>query len=472
MFHLSIRSVTNVTRFKPLDRSTLESRSKERWRRIALTTVGSGGARGVSILVGILSVPLLLQYLGAERYGLWMTISSVIALLGCTDLGLSNGLLNAVSEAHGRDDHRAAAEYVASAFFLLLAIALVMVSGFVAICPWVSWTKLFHISSTQATAEVGPALFVFIGCLLAGLPLAVIPQAQAGYQEGFLNTLWEGLGSLLALAGIYLSIFLNAGLPWLVLAIMGAPVVTGGWNGLVLFGFRRPWLRPRWQRLTSRAIKKVFRLGLFYLVLQIAVFMNYSSDNLIAAHCFGPAAVTEYAVTMKLFSLQALLSAIALAPLWPAYGEAMARGDYAWVKKTFIRSLWATFLFSMAGAILLLLFGTRLLELWVGPQVQPSFLLLAGCGAWSVIGACGNALAMFLNGVHVLRLQMVIALTVGVTNLGLTFLLISYIGLAGIIWGTVLAYVLFAAIPYAVIVPRLLKQMQQPAVAIIREAPG
>lgn len=64
-----------------------------------------------------ISVPLTLRYLGTERYGLWMTISSVIAVLGFSDLGLNNGLLNGISQANGTNDRELARRYVSSAFF-------------------------------------------------------------------------------------------------------------------------------------------------------------------------------------------------------------------------------------------------------------------------------------------------------------------------------------------------------------------
>lgn len=114
-----VRQITSVARLKPFETSTLEGRSKERHQRIALAALTSMATKGVALLTMLISVPLTVSYLGAERYGLWMTISLVIAILVFADLGLGNGLLNAVSEANGRDDREAAREYMSSAFFML-----------------------------------------------------------------------------------------------------------------------------------------------------------------------------------------------------------------------------------------------------------------------------------------------------------------------------------------------------------------
>lgn len=92
----------------PFDTATPEGRSAERYRRIAWSTVSSVLARSTAIAASFIAVPLVLGYLGDERYGMWLTISSLIAVLGPLDLGIGYGLMQTVSEASGRDDRDAA----------------------------------------------------------------------------------------------------------------------------------------------------------------------------------------------------------------------------------------------------------------------------------------------------------------------------------------------------------------------------
>src|SRR5579871_566674 len=98
--------------------------SKERYRRAALTGAASIIQRGLTIVISLVSVPLTIHYLGPERYGVWLTISSILVWLALTDFGLAGtALINVISEAHGRDDKRTAQEYVASAVWCLTGIA-------------------------------------------------------------------------------------------------------------------------------------------------------------------------------------------------------------------------------------------------------------------------------------------------------------------------------------------------------------
>ena len=59
------------------------------------------GARGTKILTAFLAVPLTIGYLGRERYGMWMTMSSLLTMLVIVDLGISDGLVNPLAEAVG-----------------------------------------------------------------------------------------------------------------------------------------------------------------------------------------------------------------------------------------------------------------------------------------------------------------------------------------------------------------------------------
>src|SRR4051812_23716437 len=119
----------------PADASAPAGRFPERFRRIRPTTPKPIAARGVGVSPPLITVPLTLHYLGAERYGLWATLSSLIALASFADFGLGNGLLNALSSAHGRDDREAGAREVSTAFILLLAVAATLCVAFLLAYP-------------------------------------------------------------------------------------------------------------------------------------------------------------------------------------------------------------------------------------------------------------------------------------------------------------------------------------------------
>jgi O-antigen/teichoic acid export membrane protein len=457
---LHARSAVTLLRLRPFDAATLDGRSKERYRRAALTTVASGCARAVSLGTMLITVPLTVRYLGAERYSLWMTISSVVAMMAFADFGIGNGLLNAISETHGRDDHKEAARYVSSAFFMLGGIGAGVVLITAAAYRIIPWASIFNVKSALAIHEAGPACATFVFCFALSLPLGVVQRVQLGYQEGYGTHAWMSVGSVLGLVGVLVAIHMRAGLPWLVLGMAGGPVAASVMNGLVLFGAQRPWLRPRIGNARSLAAKTILSTGLMFFIMQISMTIGYQADNLVIAQVLGAEKVAQYAVPFKLFSIAPALLAMIMMPLWPAYGEAITRGDRAWVLKTLRRSLMLGLGISIPINAVLIAFGLQLVHGWVGPQISPPAALFWGLGIWGVLTGINWPFAMFLNGINAVRFQAVCAALMAVSSISLSIFLTRRIGLPGTVCAMIAAQILCVLVPIAAYMPRLLSRIE------------
>ena len=341
---------------------------------------------------------------------------------------------------------------------MLTVVALALAAIAVVALPRVPWPALFNVVSPQACAEAGPAMSVFAACFLVGLPLGVVPRIQLGHQEGYINSLWQAAGSVGGLAAVLVAIRLGLGLPWLVAGAAGAPLLASLLNAAVLFR-RRPALRPSRASVSRATLRRLVHLGSLFLVLQIAAVLIFLSDNLIIAHLLGAAQVPEYAVPARLFGFAPLLVGMVLGPLWPAYGEARARGDMPWIRRTLGRSLRLALLATGIPAFILVLFGRPLLHLWVGAAVAPGFPLLLGLGVAVVLGSCGDAVAAFLNGISAIRFQAVTATLTALVAIAAKLILGLNAGIVGVVAGTVLAYAACTALPMCVYVPRELRRL-------------
>lgn len=441
-----IRQIHSVLRLKPFDTSTDEGRSKERYRRVVLTAGGAFVYKVITILTGLISVPLTVKYLGTERYGLWMTISSTISFLTFADLGIGNGLLNAVSKSHGMDDRADAVQSVSSAFFMFLGIAFFLFLIFIGIYSCVPWQRIFNVTSDVAVRESGPAMAVLIIVFLINMPLGIIQRIQMGYQEGYKNQLWLSGGAVFGLAGVLAAIYFQAGLPWLVLAISGGPLLATLLNGFFLFTFSRPWLFPRWKYFNLLSSKELIKVGLIFFLLQFFTLLGGSIDNIIIAQALGAAAVAGYDITKKLFMLTQINQFI-IQPLWPAFGEAMARKNYKWARRTLIRTLKFSLITGALVALPLLMFGKPIISFWVGPELVPSFSLLIGFFFWVFLVNYGGTMSVFLNSGSLVGKQCVFIGAAAIVSVILQVSLCSVWGVAGVIWATLIGYGVFYTIP-------------------------
>ena len=184
--------LTGLLRPSPADDSTEKGRAKGRQQRVILAMTASSGARVISMATGFIAVPLTLNYLGSERYGLWMVISSLAMAMNFADLGLGNSLVNTLAEAHGRRDRAAARVQVSTAFFLFTGIALSLLIAFWSVYPFVDWARAFNVQTPEAAREIGPALWCFVVCVLAGLVVGIVSRIELAYQKAAEAFIKEG----------------------------------------------------------------------------------------------------------------------------------------------------------------------------------------------------------------------------------------------------------------------------------------
>jgi O-antigen/teichoic acid export membrane protein len=440
----------SLIRLRPFDLSTIEGRSNERLRRVFWTATTSALAKAVNTLTILVSVPITLGYLGTERYGLWMAITSIVAFLGFADLGIGNVILNLVSESNGRNDVEAARKCISSALFMLIWISAGLACLFVFIYPHVGWDQFFNVSSSIAKKEAGPAVAIFVACFLVNLPLSIIPRIQMGYQEGYVSSLWQGISNSLGLAGLIAIVHLRAGLPWLVLVITGSPALGNLLNGIGLFVFQRPWLVPRRQDISALIAKQIVWVGFLFLVLQVTNAITYSADNIIIARVLGPEAVTNYAVPSKLFTLVPTTLSMFLTALWPAYGEASARGDDAWAQKTLVKAVLATFVLCLLSSLFLLAFGEKILQIWTDSRVMFSLSLMIGLGVWTTLSSVITAIGLFLNAIDKVGFETTFALLTAFFATLAKVLLARSVGLPGVVWSNIAVSAFLMLIPYTI----------------------
>ena len=442
-----------------------DARAARRHRRIGATAAAALVSRALSMVLALATVPLTLNYLGPERFGIWVTISAVIAILALTDLGIANGLLNALTQSLAHGKTALARRQIASAMLLLAGIAATLAAGFALTVPVIPWADLLGAATAEGRSEVTPAVLAWVLCFLLGLPMSVAVQVRWARQEGYIAHLVAAAGNLAAFVALVGAIAARQGLPVLVLSMAGPPLLVSAAHGLFLFGRTLPGLRPTLRLAERRVGIELLRAGILFFVIQVSMALAFTSDTLILTAMIGPVAAAEYGVVGRLFMIPAGIVAIVLSALWPAYGEAAAVGDVIWIRRALGRSLGATLSIALPAAVLLIAFAQPIIESWAGSSVTPPPALVLGFGVWVILSAIGSSIAMLLNGVGEIRVQAAWAMAMAAANVALSVVLTDAIGTAGVIWGTVLSYGALTIVPLVAYVPRVLARLERPASA-------
>jgi O-antigen/teichoic acid export membrane protein len=436
-------------------RSSGRGRSYLRYRGILLGGGLAGVSKAITLLTVAISVPVTVKYLGPDRYGMWMTISSLLAVLTFADLGIGNGLVSAIASSQGRDDSPAVVRLVSSAFYMLVAISIGILLVFASLYSLVSWDRVFAVHNLDAAKEAGPSVLAFVFCFAVGLPFTVVQRLQTGLQESWRSSLWQAGGAVLALSGIVIAVRLHLGVAALVVAVSGGPVLAGVLNTFIEFLSRRPELHPKVANVDFQTMKTLIRSGGIFVALQMCLVVGTGSDSLVIAQIDGASGVSSYSVMYKLFTIATVFT-LFVVPLWPALGEALARGDYDWARLAMNRAIALCLGAGILLAILLLLFAQTIIKVWAGAAVVPEMALVGGFAAWILVVAYGGPLCTLLNNKQYLGLQLKYFAFASILALFLKVPLTYWIGPAGVVWATVVTNFLFFCLPAGALVRKIL----------------
>jgi len=405
---------------------------RERYRRVSVTASATLVQKALTIVISFVSVPLTVHYLGPERYGVWLTISSILVWMAITDFGLAgNALINVLSEAHGKDDRKAAQEYTSSTVWALSAVAALFAIVSIVSFRFIPWSSVFKVS-TVPSHELELACGLTLAFFIIGLPLSVQHSIYSAYQDGFLSNAWGITINLSSLVVLVIVTNFHGGLPQLVLALSGTRTVLGLINVYYMFFKRYRWLLPVYSAVRWHCLRRLFKLGAKYFVIQLGALGMYQSQPMIITQILGPAKVLIFVVAQKIITLPMDLVYMATAPLIPAFGEAKARNNWKWIKSAYRNVTLVSVAVGVSITLAIAVVAKPLIRVWAGPEALPDTSLILWLTLYNVIGV-----ALMASGQLLIGVEKVNALAVSVTLCSLSIIGVGIVscywsGLSGV----------------------------------------
>src|ERR1019366_8876880 len=337
--------------------------------------------KGIALATSFVAVPLTVRYLGAERYGVWVTLTSVLGWLTIFDLGIGNTAINSVAEALAHEDFQTARLRINTAYLTLAAVAAVLGLGLAAAWHWISWPLVLGAQVGTNSDEITQSAAILCFVVLANFPLAVTSRILGACKKVTLANYWSSAASLLSLLLLVIATRLHAGLAGLVLAFSGSTLLVGTLSAAWLY-HHFEWLKPTFRGIRRKNISELLSGGVPFFAVQISGLILFQTDNIIIAQILGAGAVTPYSVTWKLFSYASLISTISIPSLWPAYADAFARRDFGWIRKTYWYNIRVVVGLTLVVVAILMFIGRRFIALWAGSAAEPSIGLVVAMAAW------------------------------------------------------------------------------------------
>ncbi len=426
-----------------------ESRSIERYRLALFAMLANSLSTALGMCVLLLTVPMTLPYLGPERFGVWMTVSSIAAFLSFLDFGIGNGMINRIAEANVKSEKEQLAFVATHGLVVLLIIGVLIALATYPLVTYLPWEKFIKLEETQNAAEISLTLTVFHVLFAISIPLSGILKIYQGLQMAWQSHLIRGLASVLSLIAVYVLAEQQAGIPELLIATYGIQTV---FPVFLLFSLtRKKIIRISALKNTGWVTQSfmLFKSGGLFLILQVGGLLVWSVDSIIIAATLGAASVTQFVLVQRIFQFVLVPIGIATSPLWGAYADAQARGDELFIARTLRKTMIFTIAISFLSLLILSLLSPKIFEVWIGhADYVPPTLIWIYAGLVFLM-AIGSTFSVFMNGTGKLRVQVILITIFCVTVIPLKYLSVIHFGVEGLIGATILGYIIIVVFPSA-----------------------
>lgn len=410
----------------------------ERTINIKKNIIGSFGIKVLGILISFLLVPYTINLLNQEKYGIWITIFSIVTWFNVMDIGLGNGFRNKFTEAMAIKNEVLAKKYIQTLYSSMFLITGILLIFFFIVNHFLNWERILNIPKNfdeNIDFLVG-TVFVL---LCAQLILKNISTILLSLQKTTFSNSLILLGNLLSLIFIFVfNKIYTINLFSIAIIFMMSPIIVFIIATIIIFSKELKHLRPKFFAIPQKKyFNELMTLGLKFFLIQITTIVMFSSSSIIITQLYGPSAVTPYNVTYQLFAAAQIFFSIIITPFWSAFTEANAKNDYVWIKTSLKKLMFIWGVFSV-GIIILWLISPFVFKIWLGSNIIIPFGLSFQFALFAILMAWSSIFASYLAGIGKISISLYGAIFQCIINIPLAIFLAKGmdLGTIGIILAT------------------------------------
>jgi len=405
-------------------------------KRFALDAVSSYGRYLVSFMVAFLLVPVMVQSLGVEDFGLLSLMFSVLGVVGLLDLGFGAAVVKYVAESRGQGSIQRRNEIVSTllaGYLMLGLVACVAIAGLALV-----FNQAFSVPVTHYARAHSLLWILGFRMVVLQLPLSLFRGLLFGEQRILSVNVISALSNLAYGAGAALVLLSDMGVlmvAWVSLGVMVLEHVAY----IVVAYMVIPNLELSYWAVNRERFWEVSTFSWHQFVCDGAALILLQVDLILVQVLAGLSDVAIYAVALRLASQAHLFCKQFVNTLSPRFAQLSGRNEKGAIGRLFLAATEVAVAPSLVLLSAVLLFGQQGLLLWVGSPFDEAWPLLCILFVAVAVGipqsVAGNLLAN--TGYH-RWLSRASALSV-VANIVLSLSLFPYLGLLGVALGTLLS---------------------------------
>ncbi|MBF6569631.1 MAG: flippase [Candidatus Binataceae bacterium] len=330
-------------------------------RLLARNTIINLASEAAPFLVGLFAIPVLVQGLGVDRYGVLTLSMIVVGYFGLFDFGLGRAATKYIAEAAASDDHSNIPGLFWTSLYMMLAFG---TAGAILVAALTPWLVLDILKITPAFRPESLHAFYL---LAFAMPIVISGGSLGGtlsaYQRFDLINLVRVPSGIFAYIGPLIMLPFSHSIAWMVAVMVVGRLAS--WSVSIALCLRViPALRHN-MRPSRATVRSMLRFGGWVTVSGlISPIMSYFDRFLIGA-MLSVAAISYYTVpfqiTGKLGIVPGAMGGVAFAAFAGSFTKDPARAMLIFERVTRY-----TLLALFAPVLILVAFAPEILTLWLG----------------------------------------------------------------------------------------------------------
>ena len=381
----------------------------ERSKIVKRNAIGAILIKFFAMIVDFAKVPILLSYLDSERYGLYITIASIVYWTHNFDFGLGTGLRYKLTQAVSLENVKYGRQLVSTAYFSMSFIMLAVLVILVPTCLCVNWNSILNtniVSGNELSMCVIATLVVFVTQFV----LELISYVLQAFQKAALSTFFKPLANLFTLVVIvFLKFFTDNSLLYACLAMTLPIVVILLICNIYLFCKDYKQYSPVITECKSKCFSDIYSLGLKFFVGQLSTLVVFQTASFLIAHYVSPVEAAVYNSAFTYFGLILIFNGMAQTPLCAAITDAFVKQDFGWLNNIMKKMRYLSFAFSLA-TLLMLVLSPVFFRIWLNGKIEIPFELSCFMVAYFVLNIWSNPYLNFISGVGKMNATMILSL--------------------------------------------------------------
>ena len=339
-------------------------------KSIAKNTVYNLLGYGVPIIAALIFIPVLVNGLGAEKFGLLNLAWMIIGYFSFFDFGIGKGLTKIVAEKISSDQSDQIPVLFWTSIVLMLLVSLFLATLLLFFVPYF----VSHFSVSQNLQQETINTF-YVLCL--SIPIVATTAGLRGVLEAYLkfgtiNVVRIVLGLLTFLGPIVCLIFTNS-LFWIVVLLVLIRVLIWLWY-LQLCIRTNPRIKSKGV-LDFKSIKPVIKFSAWISLVNVIGPVILYSDRFIIGILISATAISYYAVSYEIVSKLLLISGALVGVLFPVFSASYFSNPEV-SKKIFLRGIKFIFLIIYPIVFLMVIFAFEGMGLWLGEKFADNSALV------------------------------------------------------------------------------------------------